>query len=146
VNYFPQNSAILFWQIETVPAVGWLDIIWLLLQTAIALAFVCGLAILIFRYILPRLNVASFNKSIVRVVDGASLDARKRLVVVEVAGKYLLVALSESGVQLVSELDGEAVEQAVSKAAETQKNSPPPLKQMSDSFAQIFERVRQKRR
>lgn len=128
------------------PTVGWVDIVWLLFQTVIALALVCGLAVLIFRYILPRLNVVSFNKSIVRIVDGASLDARKRLMVIEVAGKYLLIAVSENGVQLVSELEGDSVEEAVTKMAEAQKESTPPLKQVSDSFAQIMERVRRKPR
>lgn len=126
------------------PSAGWLDIVWLLIQTVIALAIVCGLAILIFRYILPRLNAVSFNKSIVRIVDGASLDARKRLMVIEVAGKYLLIAVSEAGVQLVSELEANSVEEAVKKMAEAQKAVEPPFKQVSDSFAQIMERVRRK--
>lgn len=146
MNCLLQNPVFLFWQAESVPTVGWVDVVWLLLQTMIALALVCGLAILIFRYILPRLNVISFNKSIVRIVDGASLDARKRMVVIEVAGKYMLIAISENGVQLVSELDGESVEQAVARMTESQKESQPPLKQISDSFAQIMERVRRKPR
>jgi flagellar biogenesis protein FliO len=122
-----------------VPNVGWLDIIWLLAQTAIALALVCGFAVLIFRYILPRLNVASFNnKSIVNVVDAAPLEARKRLIVVEAAGKYMLLAVSESGVQFISELDGEAVERAV---GETQK-----LRQenKNEAFTQVLDRFRRK--
>ena len=122
------------------PTVGWLDIVWLLVQTAIALGIVCGLAILIFRYILPRLNVVSFNKSIVHVVDGASLDARKRLIVVEVAGKYMLLASSENGVQLVSELDGEAVEKAVAEMAK------PANETKKDLFTQAIDKVWQKRK
>lgn len=118
----------------------------MLLQTAIALGLVCGLAILVFRYILPKLNVVSFNKSIVRVVDGTSLDARKRLVVVEVAGKYMLLALSESGVQMVSELEGENVEQAVARLEEMQSESHPQFKKASDSFARIMDSLRQKRK
>jgi len=131
----------LFWQnTQPVPTVGWLDIVWLLVQTAIALGIVCGLAILIFRYILPRLNVVSFNKSIVHVVDGASLDARKRLIVVEVAGKYMLLASSENGVQLVSELDGEAVEKAVAEMAK------PANETKKDLFTQAIDKVWQKRK
>lgn len=131
----------MFWQNPPpVPTVGWLDILWLLVQTAIALAIVCGLAILIFRYILPRLNVVSFNKSIVNVVDGASLDARKRLIVVEVAGKYMLLALSESGVQLVSELDAAAVEKAVAEMAKSAEDG------KKDLFAQAIDKVWQKRK
>jgi flagellar biogenesis protein FliO len=144
VNYFQQNLLFIFWQAEPIPAAGWMDIVWLLIQTVIALAIVCGLAIVIFRYILPRLNAVSFNKSIVRIVDGASIDARKRLMVIEVAGKYLLIAVSETGVQLVSELEGDSVESAITKMAEAQKEAQPPFKQVTDSFAQIMERVRRK--
>lgn len=139
MNYFLFHF--LLWQnTQPVPTVGWLDIVWLLVQTAIALGLVCGLAILIFRYILPRLNVVSFNKSIVKVVDGASLDARKRLVVVEVAGKYMLLALSENGVQMVSELDGEAVEKAVAEMAK------PADEAKKDLFTQAIDKVWQKRK
>lgn len=118
----------------------------MLLQTAFALALVCGLAILIFRYILPKLNVVSFNKSIVRVVDGASLDARKRLMVVEVAGKFLLLAVSESGVQMISELDGAAVEEAVAKLEEAKNTANPPFKKAGESFAQIMDGVWKKKK
>ena len=141
------NFIFLFWQTTDVtPLVGWLDILWMLLQTAFALALVCGLAILIFRYILPKLNVVSFNKSIVRVVDGASLDARKRLLVVEVAGKYLLLASSESGVQMISELDGAAVEEAVAKLDEIKKTANPQLRKATESFAQIMDGVWKKKK
>ena len=148
MNYFLFDYTFLFWQAttEVTPRVGWLDILWMLSQTAIALVLVCGLAILIFRYILPKLNVVSFNKSIVRVVDGASLDARKRLMVVEVAGKYLLLALSESGVQMVSELDGASVEEAIERLEETNKQSNPQFKKASDSFAQIMDSVWKKKK
>lgn len=128
------------------PPVGVLDVFWMLLQTAFALALVCGLAVLVFRYILPKFNLVSFNKSIVRIVDGASLDARKRLVVVEVAGKYLLLALSESGVQTVSELDGAAVEEAVTRLEEINKTANPQFKKASDSFAQIMDGVWKKKK
>lgn len=137
MNYFLFDF-LLFQTSQPIPSVGWWDIIWLLLQTAIALALVCGLAILIFRYILPRLNAVSFNKSIVQVVDSASLDARKRLIIVQAAGKYLLVASSESGVQLISELDGAAVEDAVAALEKTQSEN------RKDSFGQVFDRFKQK--
>ena len=52
----------------------------------------------------------------VRVVDRVGLDARKSLYVVEVAGRWLLVASSESGVQLLSELDARSAEEAEQEA------------------------------
>ena len=133
------SLALIFWQESPgISSPGLFDILWLLLQTVFALAVVCGLAILIFRYILPKLNVVSFDKSIVRVVDGTSIDARKRLIVVETAGKYLLLGVSENGINLVSELDGAAVEQAVADADKTKKN---PKK---DSFSEVIGRFWQK--
>ncbi len=138
------NHIYLFWQ--TAPTFGMLDVLWMLVQTILALGFVCALAILLFRYVLPKLNVVTFTKSIVRVVDGTPLDARKRLVVVEAAGKYLLLALSENNVQLISELDGKEVERAVAQLEETNEKSHPPLKTVSDSFTRIMDNVRQKRK
>jgi flagellar protein FliO/FliZ len=84
----------------------------MLLQTLFVLGLVCGLAYLIFRWVLPRLAVTRSTNSMVRVVDVVGLDARKRLYVIEVAGRWMLVASSEAGVQMVSELDAEAAEEA----------------------------------
>lgn len=82
-----------------------LSFLWMLLQTIFALALVCGLAYLIFRVILPRLAVSYGTNNMVRVVDRIGLEGRKSLFVIEVAGKWMLVASSESGVQLIAELD-----------------------------------------
>jgi flagellar biogenesis protein FliO len=79
--------------------------LWMLVQTVLALAFVCGLAYVIFRVILPRLATNYGGNSMIRIVDRTGLEARKTLYVVEVAGKWLLVSASEDGVQLISELD-----------------------------------------
>lgn len=86
---------------------GNLSFLWMLVQTIFALVLVCGLAYLIFRVILPRLAVSYGANNMVRVVDRIGLDARKSLYVIEVAGKWMLVASSESGVQMISELDAE---------------------------------------
>lgn len=145
--YLPLNFTLFFWQTtELTPSIGWLDVLWLLLQTLFALALVCGLAILIFRYILPRLNAANFNRSIVRVIDGASLETRKKLMVVEVAGKYLLLAVSESGVQLIAELDGATVEEAVVKLEALKGEGNPQFKKASESLTQILDAVWRKKK
>jgi flagellar protein FliO/FliZ len=89
-----------------------LSFLWMLVQTIFALALVCGLAYLIFRVILPRLAVSYGSNNMVRVVDRISLDARKSLYVIEVAGKWMLVASSESGMQLISELDADSAKLA----------------------------------
>ena len=84
----------------------------MLLQTVFAVGLVCGLAYLIFRVILPRLAVNYGSNNMVRVVDRIGLEARKSLYVIEVAGKWMLVASSESGVQLIAELDTESAKLA----------------------------------
>lgn len=84
-------------------------------QTIFALGLVCGLAYVLFRWVLPRLGGAQFGNHIVRIVDRVPLDARKNLYVVEVAGRWLLIASSEAGVHIVSELDAAAAEEAAGR-------------------------------
>src|SRR5215212_6272992 len=93
----------------------------MILQTIVALAFVCGLAYFIFRWLLPRLNVARAGGRMVRIVERAGLDARSQLYVIEVAGRWLLVSSSQAGVQLISELDPKAAGDA---AAELEQSRP----------------------
>lgn len=82
------------------------------MQTLLALGLVCGLAYAIFRWLLPRLNTARSFSSMVRIVDRTGLDGRKSLYVIEVAGRWLLIASSEAGVQLIGELDARTAEAA----------------------------------
>lgn len=90
-----------------------MELVLMLFQTAIALGAVCGLAYVIFRVVLPKLNaVPTADSSMMRVVDRTWLDQRKTLYVIEVAGRWFLVAASEAGVQLVSELDANAAAEA----------------------------------
>lgn len=88
----------------------------MLLQTLLVLGLVCGLAYFVFRWVLPRLAVARAANSMVRVVDVVGLDARKRLYVIEVAGRWMLIASSEAGVQMLGELDAAAAQEAAREA------------------------------
>jgi flagellar protein FliO/FliZ len=97
------------------------NFLWVLLQTIMALTFVCGLAYVIFRVILPRLSVGFSSNNMVRVIDRIGLEARKNLYVIEVAGRWLLIAVSESGVQLIAELDAEAAAEAERELAQTRQ-------------------------
>lgn len=105
------------------------------MQTVLALAFVCGLAYLIFRVILPRLSgVGAFSSNnMVRVIDRIGLEARKNLYVIEVAGRFLLIAASESGVQLIAELDAEAAAEAERELAQGRSAARSPV--LGKSFA-----------
>ena len=91
-----------------------LSFLWMMIQTIVALAVVCGLAYLLFRVVLPRFTFSGSSNSMVRIVDRVPIDARKSFLIVEVAEKWLLVAVSENGVQLVTELDAEAAQAAES--------------------------------
>ena len=118
-------SILTFWQPDAAwggaPAEGGVSFFLMLVQTLVALGLVCGLAYVIFRWILPRLSVARSTNSMVRVVDRVGLDARKSLYVIEVAGRWLLIAASEAGVQVISELDAKLAAEA---AAELERARP----------------------
>lgn len=90
---------------------GW-EFLWMMVQTIIALTVVCGLAYLLFRVVLPRFNFNYSSNNMVRVVDRISLDARKSLCVIEVAGEWKLIAITENGVELISELDANSAKLA----------------------------------
>jgi flagellar biogenesis protein FliO len=117
-----------------------LTFLWMLLQTVLALAFVCGIAYLIFRVILPRLTTNYGGNSMIRIVDRAGLEARKTLYVIEVAGKWLLVSTSEAGVQMISDLDPEiAKEMEAAKIAGSE--SPRLTMANGKSFAERLEEL-----
>jgi flagellar protein FliO/FliZ len=89
-----------------------LSFVWMLFQTLVALAFVCGLAYVIFRVLLPRLTSNYGSNNMMRVVDRIGLDTRKSLYIIEVTGRWFLVASSENGVQMISELDAKTASEA----------------------------------
>jgi flagellar protein FliO/FliZ len=116
-----------------------LTFLWMLVQTVLALAFVCGIAYLIFRVILPRFAITHGGNSMIRIVDRLGLEARKTLYVIEVGGKYMLVAASEEGVQMISELDAEmAKELETSRMA---RNETSRLDMNGRSFSQKLEEL-----
>lgn len=92
-------------------ATGWTFIV-MLLQTFLALAFVCGLAYVIFRVLLPKFTTNFGANNMMRVVDRIGLDTRKSLYIIEVTGRWFLVAASEGGVQMISELDAKEAAEA----------------------------------
>lgn len=117
----------------------------MLVQTIFALALVCGLAYVIFRVILPRLAVNYGSNNMVRVVDRIGLDARKSLYVIEVAGKWMLVASSESGVQLISELDADTARLAEEELLKNRQlpNNAALGKSFADKLNEVISRGKQ---
>lgn len=122
-----------------------LSFIWMMVQTIIALTVVCGLAYLLFRVVLPKLSFTGSANSMVKIVDRIPIDARKSLCVIEVAGKWMLIAVSESGVQLVSELNSEAAalaELEISKKREANAGGFI-ASGVTDKFTEIFTKKRE---
>ena len=124
------------------------SLLWMFVQTIMALGFVCLLAYVVLRIVLPRLNVATAGKGMVNVIDRTQLDQRRSLYVVEVTGRWLLIASSEGGVQLISELDAEKAEQEAEAmdAAAVSNRARATLSQARvtarSAFAEVFGRHR----
>lgn len=88
---------------------GSVDFTWLFLKMIFAMIVVIALAILILRYVVPRLGIhrGISRRTDFRIVDRIPLDARKSLFVLEVEGRRLLLGASDNHVGLVADL-GEA--------------------------------------
>ena len=78
---------------------------WYLLKLIIVLAFVGGLAFVslwLWRRVQPGMAFAQ-RERLVKLVDAVPLGATGKLAVVEFAGKHLLLAVSRTGISVVSE-------------------------------------------
>ena len=111
----------------------------MLLQTLIALALVCGLAYALFRWVVPRLLMLNAGRRMVRVVDHMPLDARRSLYVIEVAGRWFLIGVSDAGVHLVSELEADAPA-AAARAAIEPPGANPGRSSFQEKLAQLTNR------
>jgi flagellar protein FliO/FliZ len=91
------------------------SLLWMLVQTIFMLAFICALAYIVIR-LLKRFGGAPASGNLVEIIDRVALDQRKGLYVIKVTGRYLLLGTSENGVQLIGELDADAVERELQSA------------------------------
>ncbi len=78
----------------------------LFLKMIFAMIFVIALALVLIRYVLPRLAIGRTRgrTTDIRVVDRIPLDARKSLCLLEVEGKRFLIGVSENYIGMVAEL------------------------------------------
>jgi flagellar biogenesis protein FliO len=114
------SVATIIWQ-TAVPVSSSGSLAHMLLQTVVGLGLVCGLCYVAVRVIMPRLSSLRMRGGLVRVAFAMTLEPRKRLYVIEVAGQWMLLATSESGTQLISTLDSDA---AAATAAALELGSP----------------------
>lgn len=117
MNHF---VATIIWQ-TVVPVSSSGSLAHMLLQTVVGLGLVCGLCYVAVRVVLPRLFSLRMGRGLVRVAFAMTLEPRKRLYVIEIAGQWMLLATSESGTQLISTLDSDA---ATAAAAALEIESP----------------------
>ncbi|MDY0299976.1 MAG: flagellar biosynthetic protein FliO [Trichlorobacter sp.] len=95
-----------------------------LLQMSAALLLVLGLILLVY-YLANKLfnRVPSLRPGgrYVRVIEIRQLEPRKALILVEVAGEYLLLSSSENGLNLIKQVplleEGEIIDEAASKTS-----------------------------
>ena len=82
------------------------DFTWLFLKMVFAMIFVIALAIVVIRFIIPKLtyNRGASSRSNLRIVDRIPLDARKSLYVLEVEGRRILIGAGEHHVGFIAEL------------------------------------------
>lgn len=118
---------------------------WMLLQTLLALGLVCLLIYALFRWVLPRLGASGSQRGMVRVVDAMTLEPRKSLYIVEVAGRWLLIASSEAGVQLISELEAEKARQEAELREQAQVNRRSLGSAVFDLFTDSLTRLKNRR-
>ncbi len=57
-------------------------------------------------------NIGSHNQSVVRVVGGVSVGSRERVVVVEVAGRWIVIGVAAGQVSGIANLDAGSMQQS----------------------------------
>ena len=99
-----------------------------LFQTVLALAAVCLLAYIVLRFGLKRLYGVGRggDKALMRVVERLPLDPRRSIHLVEVAGRYVLLGTSESGVSFLTEIDGQSLAHSMEEPTSAAPGRGPP--------------------
>jgi flagellar biosynthetic protein FliO len=116
------------------------SLLWMLVQTIFMLAFICALAYIVVR-LLKRFGGAPASSNLIEIIDRVALDQRKGLYVIKVTGRYLLIGTSDNGVQLIGELDADAVE----REAQTIERQPDIMNSARAMFTDRFEHLLKKR-
>lgn len=81
------------------------DFSWLFVKMVIGLVLVLGLALVLFRYVLPRTKFGRRNgSSWASVEDAVRLDPHKSLYLVKILERYFVLGASEHSLQVITEL------------------------------------------
>lgn len=81
---------------------------WLFIKTILAMVIIIGLAIVVIRYVLPRLTWGRGQSgSSIRIIERAGLEPRKGLYLIEVEGKRILIGTTDQRITKLMDLSGE---------------------------------------
>jgi flagellar protein FliO/FliZ len=132
------SAALLWWQANVNTSVS---LFWTMIQTFAALIFVLALAVVVLRYVLPRLNsMTGADMGMMRIVDRLPVSPSQSLYVIEVAGRWLVVGVSSAGIQMVSELDPVSAEAAEAEL-DARRAAKPPLGELGQAAREKLGRL-----
>jgi flagellar biosynthetic protein FliO len=100
----PETSAMTTAEQFGVPSV---DFTWLFLKTVLAMVVVIALAVIVLRFVLPRVSLGRAPKggSGMQLLERFPLDSKRMLYILQVEGRRLLLGASEHQVNLITELE-----------------------------------------
>lgn len=95
----------------------------MLLKTCFMLLFVIALIYGTLRF-LPRIMGMPLESQLMKVVGRYSLEPQKSLYIVEVAGKHLLLGVTQERIELISELETATIQAKLEAATLAQQAKP----------------------
>lgn len=82
---------------------------WLFIKMILAMGVVIGLAIVLIRYVLPRMTLGRGSTGTsIRIIERAGLEPRKGLYLIEVEGKRVLIGTSDQRITKLMDLTPES--------------------------------------
>ena len=93
------------------------------LGVLIVFAVILYLAYVATKLLGRRLSVRSGGNKNIKILESVSLGQNKTLLIVEAAGKTLLIGITSGQISLISELDGEKIKSESENAGETMEFS-----------------------
>ena len=90
------------------------------------LVLVCVAAWLTVKFLYGRgpMNRFGFGKQLVRVVDRYQLAAQRYLLTVEIGGKYYLLGVTEQSINMLTQLDGDALAKDITWSGQNETGIP----------------------
>ena len=82
------------------------DFTWLFVKMVVGLVLVLGLALVLFRYVLPKTRLVRRRKGAIwgELTDVIRLDPHRSLYLVRILERYFVLGASEQSFQLITEL------------------------------------------